>query len=196
VRPGRVAKRLRSPTSGGADTPGQAAAVGRVAADANHRDICLAWWPAAAAAAGRRGLGGQSPSTTVFLISTGVASAKPNISEILSGSPVGEWLIVAVSLYRPSWGTGGATWNVYSYDRVPAAPTMGMTAGPELVRRPPAFEKIVLERGDEWAPHTGGTLGLQVSAATVQRTDADDLLAQDHSWLADSGIDWERDDTH
>src|SRR5258708_38608511 len=34
-----------------------------------------------------------------------------------------------------------------------------------LLRRPPAFEKIVLKRGDERAAHVGGTGGLRVNAA-------------------------------
>ena len=37
-------------------------------------------------------------STTVLRMSIGVPSAYPNISESLAGSPVGEWLMVAVSL--------------------------------------------------------------------------------------------------
>src|SRR6202022_2552563 len=42
----------------------------------------------------------------------GVDAANPNISESWFGFPVGEWLMVAVSPYRPTWGVGGATWNV------------------------------------------------------------------------------------
>src|SRR5580693_9731732 len=30
-----------------------------------------------------------------------------------------------------------------------------------LLRRPPKFEKVVLEPGDEWAAHVGATGGLQ-----------------------------------
>jgi hypothetical protein len=39
----------------------------------------------------------QLDSTTVFLMSTGVDSAKPNISVSFVGSAIGEWLMVAVS---------------------------------------------------------------------------------------------------
>jgi hypothetical protein len=58
-----------------------------------------------------------------------------------------------------------------------------------LIRRPPAFEKIVLERGDEWAAHVGGTGGLQVAAAGAQPP-SPDLSPQAREWLADHGIEW------
>jgi hypothetical protein len=58
-----------------------------------------------------------------------------------------------------------------------------------LIRRPPAFEKIVLERGDEWATHVGGTGGLQVAAAGAQPP-SPDLPPQAREWLADHGIEW------
>jgi hypothetical protein len=58
-----------------------------------------------------------------------------------------------------------------------------------LMRRPPAFEKVVLERGDEWTTHVGGTGGLQAAAAKVQPAPAD-LPPHAREWLAEHGIEW------
>jgi hypothetical protein len=58
-----------------------------------------------------------------------------------------------------------------------------------LIRRPPAFEKIVLERGDEWTTHVGGTGGLQVTA-TGALPGSPDLPPQARDWLAEHGIEW------
>jgi hypothetical protein len=63
-----------------------------------------------------------------------------------------------------------------------------------LFRLPPAFEKVVLDRGDEWVTHVGGTPGLQVAAPNVTPAERD-LPAPDRSWLADHGIDWGPEDT-
>ena len=60
-----------------------------------------------------------------------------------------------------------------------------------LFRRPPAFEKVVLDRGDERAAHAGSTGGLQMTAPTVER----DLPASDRGWLKAQGIDWGPEDT-
>ncbi len=60
-----------------------------------------------------------------------------------------------------------------------------------LLRRPPAFEKIVLERGDEWAAHVGGANGLQMRISTARRVQPVDLSAAERGWLAAHGIDWE-----
>jgi hypothetical protein len=57
------------------------------------------------------------------------------------------------------------------------------------MRRPPAFEKIVLERGDEWVTHVGGTGGLQVTTAGAQLP-SPDLPPQAREWLAEHGIEW------
>lgn len=57
------------------------------------------------------------------------------------------------------------------------------------MRRPPAFEKVVLERGDEWTTHVGGTGGLQATAANVQPAPAD-LPPHAREWLAEHGIEW------
>ena len=62
-----------------------------------------------------------------------------------------------------------------------------------LLRRPPAFEKVVLDRGDESAAHVGGTGGLQMAAPKVALAKRD-LPASDRSWLAAQGIDWEPED--
>jgi hypothetical protein len=64
-----------------------------------------------------------------------------------------------------------------------------------LFRWPPAFEKVVLDRGDEWAAHVGGSGGLQGAAAEVEPADPGDLPAQDRGWLAAQGIEWGPDDT-
>jgi DNA-directed RNA polymerase subunit RPC12/RpoP len=63
-----------------------------------------------------------------------------------------------------------------------------------LIRRPPAYEKVVLERGDEWAAHTGSTGGLQVSATTTQPSHTGTLPVHDRGWLAANGIEWGSDD--
>jgi hypothetical protein len=56
------------------------------------------------------------------------------------------------------------------------------------LRRPPAFEKIVLDPGDEEAAHVGGTGGLEVRAASP--AGPGDLLAAERRWLAEHGIVW------
>jgi len=64
-----------------------------------------------------------------------------------------------------------------------------------LFRWPPAFEKVVLDRGDEWAAHVGGGGGVHVTAANVAPADKTDLRASDRDWLAAQGIEWEPEDT-
>jgi len=59
-----------------------------------------------------------------------------------------------------------------------------------LFRRPPEFEKVVLEPGDEWAAHVGATGGLQVTVAEPGPPATGELPAQDRDWLAEHGIDW------
>jgi hypothetical protein len=59
-----------------------------------------------------------------------------------------------------------------------------------LIRRPPAFEKIVLEGGDEWAAHVGSTGGLEAAAPQARASRPDDLPGRDRSWLAEQGIEW------
>lgn len=63
-----------------------------------------------------------------------------------------------------------------------------------LIRRPPAFEKIVLERGDEWAAHVGSTGGLEMTAPEARPARPGDLPAHDRGWLAEHGIEWKSDD--
>lgn len=58
-----------------------------------------------------------------------------------------------------------------------------------LIRRPPAFEKTVLERGDEWAAHVGGTGGLQPAAVDTQPPLLG-LSPHARAWLAAHGIEW------
>jgi hypothetical protein len=62
-----------------------------------------------------------------------------------------------------------------------------------LLRRPPAFQKIVLECGDEWATHVGGTGGLEMGEVQPRPGGPGDLPARDRSWLAEQGIEWRPD---
>jgi hypothetical protein len=64
-----------------------------------------------------------------------------------------------------------------------------------LFRRPPAFEKIVLEPGDEWAAHVGTAGGLQVTVVQPGPPATGELAAQDRDWLAGHGIEWDPGDT-
>ena len=63
-----------------------------------------------------------------------------------------------------------------------------------LLRRLPAFEKTVLERGDERAAHVGGTGGLQMAVMETRPARSGDLPAQDRGWLGAHGIEWGRAD--
>ena len=75
------------------------------------------------------------------------------------------------------------------------------------LRRPPAFEKSVLDPGDEWAAHVGGAGGLEarivaespagLEARIVAESPAGpgDLPAPERRWLAEHGIEWRPDDT-
>ena len=58
-----------------------------------------------------------------------------------------------------------------------------------LMRRPPAFEKIVLERGDEWAVHVGSTGGLQIGPMDARPAHGE-LSAQAREWLETHGMEW------
>jgi len=64
-----------------------------------------------------------------------------------------------------------------------------------LFRRPPAFEQVVLDRGDEWAAHVGATGGLQMTATATSPAHLGELAAQERDWLAGHGIEWEPGDT-
>ena len=64
-----------------------------------------------------------------------------------------------------------------------------------LLRRPPQFEKIVLEPGDEWAAHVGGTGGLQPTAMNARLAEPGGLRPGDRTWLSEHGIDWDPDGT-
>jgi hypothetical protein len=63
-----------------------------------------------------------------------------------------------------------------------------------LLRRPPEFKKVVLDRGDEWAMHVGATGGLQLGPMEAQPASPGDLPVADRSWLAGHGIEWKPDD--
>jgi hypothetical protein len=60
-----------------------------------------------------------------------------------------------------------------------------------LLRRPPQFEKTVLEPGDEWAMHVGSTGGLEAGAMAAEPAAPRDLPAPERDWLAEHGIEWE-----
>ena len=59
-----------------------------------------------------------------------------------------------------------------------------------LLRRPPAFEKVVLDRGDEQAAHVGGS-GIQPGRGPAAEPAGGGALARaERSWLREHGIDW------
>ena len=61
-----------------------------------------------------------------------------------------------------------------------------------LLRRPPEFEKMVLEPGDESAAHVGSTGALRPAAVTARHPALPrQLPAQDRRWLDELGIGWE-----
>jgi hypothetical protein len=64
-----------------------------------------------------------------------------------------------------------------------------------LFRRPPAFEKVVLDRGDERAAHVGGSSGIHIVAAEVTPPQTADLRASERNWLEAQGIAWEPGET-
>jgi hypothetical protein len=64
-----------------------------------------------------------------------------------------------------------------------------------LLRRPPAFEQIVLNRGDEWAAHVGSTGGVQMAEIQARPADPGGLSARERGWLAEHGIAWGADGT-
>jgi hypothetical protein len=64
-----------------------------------------------------------------------------------------------------------------------------------LLRRPPEFDKVVLERGDETVTHFGGTAGIQITGVAAFPGLTGHLPAAEREWLATHGIDWEADKT-
>jgi hypothetical protein len=62
-----------------------------------------------------------------------------------------------------------------------------------LMRRPPAFDQFVLDRGDEWAAHVGGTGGLRLAGVQARPARAADLSDRERAWLTEHGITWEPD---
>ena len=63
------------------------------------------------------------------------------------------------------------------------------------LRRPPAFEKIVLDPGDEWAAHVGGTGGGEAGTVAASPAGPGGLPAREREWLAEHGITWKPDET-
>lgn len=53
----------------------------------------------------------------------------------------------------------------------------------------------MLERGDEWAAHVGGTGGLQPAVMDTRPAEPGSLRPGDLTWLSEHGIDWGSDDT-
>lgn len=64
-----------------------------------------------------------------------------------------------------------------------------------LLRRPPQFEKVVLEPGDEWAAHVGATGGLQPAGMNARPAEPSSIRPGDRIWLSEQGIDWGPGDT-
>jgi hypothetical protein len=62
-----------------------------------------------------------------------------------------------------------------------------------LMRRPPAFDQFVLDGGDEWAAHVGGTGGLRPAGIQADQGRVAGLPDRERAWLAEHGITWETD---
>jgi hypothetical protein len=62
-----------------------------------------------------------------------------------------------------------------------------------LLRRPPEFDKVVLDRGDETVAHVGGTAGVRITGVSAFPALTGRLPAAERDWLAAHGIDWEAD---
>jgi hypothetical protein len=60
-----------------------------------------------------------------------------------------------------------------------------------LLRRPPAFAKLVLDRGDEGASHVGCGSGLRVSGTELAAPGPRVLSEDQRRWLSANGIDWD-----
>jgi len=54
---------------------------------------------------------------------------------------------------------------------------------------------VVLDRGDQWAAHVGGSGGVRIAAADVAPPKQSELRAHDREWLAAQGIEWGAEDT-
>jgi hypothetical protein len=63
------------------------------------------------------------------------------------------------------------------------------------LRRPPAFEKTVLDPGDEWAAHVGGAGDVEVGTVAASPAGPGGLPARESRWLAEHGIDWNPDES-
>ena len=55
-----------------------------------------------------------------------------------------------------------------------------------LLRVPPDYGRLVLDRGDETAAHSGGTAGVRVTADVTPPVAED----ADRAWLGEHGITW------
>jgi len=60
-----------------------------------------------------------------------------------------------------------------------------------LLRWPPDYENLVLERGDDTAIHVGGKGGLQMGEIVVAPRPVGDVPSAEQQWLRDNGIDWD-----
>jgi hypothetical protein len=59
-----------------------------------------------------------------------------------------------------------------------ACPTCGRRF---LMQWPPAYKKVVLEVGDEYAYHSGGKGGLSIGTASITECDASELIEEPHA---------------
>lgn len=57
-----------------------------------------------------------------------------------------------------------------------------------VMRRPPNYEKVVLDPGDERAAHAGGTGGVGIGPIEVTAWSGEHAWRQ---WLAENDIDWD-----
>jgi len=62
-----------------------------------------------------------------------------------------------------------------------------------LLRMPPEFDKVVLDRGDETVAHVGGTAGVQITGVSASPRTGH-LPAAERDWLAAHGIAWGADE--
>lgn len=60
-----------------------------------------------------------------------------------------------------------------------------------MIRWTPEFDKLVLDRGDEHAPHAGGKGGVGFGRVSVEPAPAGPT-DRDHDWLAGLGIAWQQ----
>ena len=60
-----------------------------------------------------------------------------------------------------------------------------------VMRPPPRYQKVVLERGDESAIHVGGKGGIEVGGFAATSVTNDRAAEDERDWLDSIGVDWE-----